>query len=81
MTKPKPTTRAPAGLVYSTDRAYIVRLAREKGLTDAEILTSLVQNEFGDKTRRKIIREWATHLGLSEEEALQLAKGTGLISR
>jgi hypothetical protein len=59
----------------------MVRLARERGLTDAQILTVLVANEYGAAKRRALIREWAAALGLSEEEALLIAKKAGLIIR
>ncbi len=65
-------------LVYSSDRAAIVRKAREQGLTDAQILGALVSNEYSARTKRKIVREWAKHLGLTEGEAEDAAKKAGL---
>jgi hypothetical protein len=69
----------PPGLRYTNDRALIVRVARQKGLTDKQILKALVANEYGEAARRGIIRDWAEALGLTEKEALQVAKEEGLI--
>jgi hypothetical protein len=76
-----PDDKASGRLVYSDDRALIVRLARERGMDDTRILSALVQNEYGDKGRRKIIEEWAKELGLSADQALKLAVRAGLIAR
>jgi hypothetical protein len=71
------------GLKYTSDRATLIRTAREHGLSDKDVLKALVANEYGDgdAARRKIIREWATDLGLAEEAALQTAREAGLIAR
>jgi hypothetical protein len=67
-------------LVYSTDKVAVVRQARNVGMSDQEILSALVANEFGKRTREKIIREWAPALGLTADEALQLARRASLVS-
>ena len=67
-------------LRYSSDRTEIVRLARERGLSDGEILKALLANEYGQRARAQIVREWAEVLGLSEEEALAIARRAGLLT-
>ena len=66
-------------LVYSTDRGEIVKRAREHGMTDAQVLKSLVANEYGVRVKQKIIREWAQHLGLTAKEAEEIAKKAGVL--
>ncbi len=66
-------------LVYSTDRVAIVRAARGQGMTDEQILLSLVANEYGSAARRKILKEWAPALSLTEQEALALARRAGIL--
>ena len=72
--------KLPPGLRYTNDRAMIIRIAREKGLSDKEILKQLVAGEVASE-RRRIIREWANDLGLTEDEALRVAREAGLIAR
>lgn len=66
-------------LVYSDDRVAVIRLARERGHSDAQILSALVANEFGDRARLAIIDDWAPALGLTREEARAIARRAGLI--
>jgi hypothetical protein len=66
-------------LVYSTDKVAIVRQARQTGMSDGEILAALVANEYGNRAREKIIREWAPALAMTVNEALEFARRTGLV--
>ncbi len=65
---------------YSSDRVAIVREARKRGMTDGEILRSLCRSESVQE-RRRIVREWAAALGLTELEALSVARREGVIGR
>jgi hypothetical protein len=67
-------------LRYSSDRVAIVREARKSGLSDEQILLALCRSE-SSRRRREIVREWAAPLGLTEQEALDLAKRLALIKR
>lgn len=68
-------------LRYTDDHAELIRLARSKGLTDAEILKALLANEYGDQARLEIVQKFAPHLGLSFDEARAVAVKSGLIRR
>lgn len=68
-------------LRYTDDKRELIRLAREKGLSDEEILTALVANEYGDRKRLEIILSFAPYLGLSDPDARDLATQSGLIRR
>jgi hypothetical protein len=68
-------------LRYTDDRKDLVKLARGKGMSDADILRALLANEFGDANRLQIIFQFAPYLGLSEESARELAAKCGLIRR
>lgn len=61
-----------------SERIRLVQLARMRGFSDVEILKDILQGTGGDE-RRKIIVEWSAALGLSDREALQLAKSANLI--
>jgi hypothetical protein len=76
VTRAKPADQP---LRYSTDRAYIVKLARERGCSDAEILRSITSNEVYSE-RVRIIREWAPYLGLTPDAALDIARCEAIIS-
>jgi len=67
-------------LRYSTDKVAIVREARKRGIADPQILTALCRSEVASE-RRRIIREWAPALGLTEDEAIALARAAGLVTR
>lgn len=67
-------------LRYTTDRVAIVREARKRGMGDGEILAALCQAEVASE-RRRIVREWAPALGLTEPESLAVARSAGLIKR
>lgn len=47
---------------------------------DHEQVTALCRGETAAK-RRRIIREWASALGLTEQEALELGRASGIINR
>lgn len=66
-------------LVYSTDKAHVVAMARSAGMSDAKIFGVLVANVYGKTERRNIICEWAPFLGLSQDEAITLAEANALI--
>lgn len=68
-------------LRYTDDHKEIIKLARAKGLSDAEILKALVANEYGDGVRLQIVLKFAPFLGLSEDDARELAAKSGLIRR
>jgi len=58
-----------------------VRLARERGLSDEQILKALLANEYGHRVRVQIVREWAGILGLSEDQAIAIARRCGLLTQ
>jgi len=68
-------------LRYTDDHKAIIKLARSKGLSDEEILKALVANEYGDGARLQIVLKFAPFLGLSEEDAREVAAKSGLIRR
>jgi hypothetical protein len=68
-------------LRYTDDLKELVKLARERGLTDAEILRAVVANEYGDRARLEIVLKYAPHLGLSDSDARGLAVREGLLKR
>ena len=65
--------------VYSTDRKRIVRLAREAGFSDRDILKQLLRGEYGVSHRKKVLLEWAEALGMEVSEILHEAMLAGLI--
>jgi hypothetical protein len=65
-------------LRYSNDHAAMIREARKRGMSDTQILESVCHSETR-ANRRKLIKQWGLELGLSESEALELAKKTGLL--
>lgn len=78
MTPSKGQTDARGRLVYSTDRKDIVKIARARGMTDAEILASVTTARVR-ADRVSEIRSWAQHLGLSPDEAMDLARKNAII--
>lgn len=69
-----------AKLRYSSDRVAIVRAARAKGMSNEEILEAACRGEIAAE-RRRIVREWAAPLGMTEDEALALARKVGVVRR
>ena len=65
-------------LRYSDDKKGIVKLAREKGMTDGQILSAACANETATR-RREIVKQWAESLGLTEEEAIDVAKREAIL--
>jgi hypothetical protein len=57
-----------------------IAAAREAGLSDAEILKSVLSNVYGGNNRRQMVVEWGTLLGLETSEALRVAHAVGLIA-
>jgi hypothetical protein len=60
------------------DRERYVEMARRRGINDAEILKLICEGTGGDE-RRQIIVDWASALGKTATEALQLARFANLI--
>lgn len=56
-------------LVFSDDPERLVRLARERDMTDQQIIDNLVSSESYAK-RRTIAKTYAPALGMSEDEFL-----------
>ena len=63
---------------FTTDRPAIVKAARNQGKSDAQIL-SLACSGRVYAERRQIIKEWASPLGLTEAQALDLAQKESII--
>ncbi len=51
-------------LVYSSDKESLIRSAREKGLTNHQIIVQLSQGR-SYKKRAKLAKEWCEYLGIS----------------
>jgi hypothetical protein len=64
--------------MVSFEKNGIVAMARKRNWSDTDILRLVVQGTRGDK-RREIIVEWAGALGLTPNDALQLARRASLI--
>ena len=56
----------------------LIEQARRRGMTNAEVLHTVLQGEFGNR-RREIVVEWSEVLGLSPTDALRLAYAAGLL--
>jgi hypothetical protein len=66
-------------LVYSTDPEKIVKLARETGMSDLEIIRMLVRGVYGTGDRKRLIVSWAKALGREPSDLLREATRHGLI--
>jgi hypothetical protein len=66
-------------LRYTDDKEALVKIARQKGLSDETIMKALVANEYGKRTPKDIIREWAPSLGLEPETAIEKAVKAGIV--
>jgi hypothetical protein len=66
-------------LVYSTDAGKIVRLAKEAGFSDLEIMKRLLAAVYGTNARKRILISWAERLGKTAKEILLDAAQHGLI--
>jgi hypothetical protein len=75
---PKPPDAASVP-VYSSDHEWLVRTAREAGLSDAQILAKVTSGRVR-ADRLKLIREWARDLGLTEAEALDIARKAAIVT-
>lgn len=51
-------------LAYSSDKKSLIRLARENGLTNHQIIVQLSQGR-SYKERAKLAKEWCEYLGIS----------------
>jgi len=54
-------------------------MAREAGMSDAEILKKILWAVPAGNKRRRLVVEWGKSLGLSSTEALRTAHAAGLI--
>jgi len=63
----------PDPLRFSTDKELLVRLAREKGLTDEQITRKLSAGETYPNVL-EIAKKWSPHLGISVGEFLNYAR-------
>jgi hypothetical protein len=78
--RPKFAGDAELGFVKMTaqSKQRLIEQARRRGMTDAEILHTILQNVYGSR-RRELVVEWGELLGLSASDALQLAYSAGLL--
>lgn len=60
-------------LVYTTAREKLIKMAKEKGLTNYSIIVKLTQGTSYKKTQ-EIAKEWCNHLGLSYGAFMKLAR-------
>lgn len=60
-------------LVYTTDRESIVKMAKEKGLTNYQIIVKITQGRSYEETR-EVAKEWCKYLGLSYGAFMKLAR-------
>lgn len=65
--------------VYSSDKKRLVRLARENGRSDCEIMKVLLRGEYGVLHRKKILLDWAGAFGMQPNEILRAAVECGLL--
>lgn len=56
-----------------------MKLAREKGLSDRDIIRQLLRGEYGVVHRKRVLLEWADALGMDVNEILREAVQAGLI--
>jgi hypothetical protein len=68
-------------LRYTDDKKELIRLARDKGLSNEEIMKALVANEYGDQKRLQIILDYAPYLDLTDADARALVVRSGLVRR
>ena len=60
------------------NKRRLIEQARRRGMSDAEIFHTILQNVFGNR-RRELVVEWGELLGLSANDALRLAYSAGLL--
>ena len=61
------------------EREKLIKNARDAGMSDAEILESVLRGVFGGNERRRMVVEWGELLGLKPSDSLRLAFEAGLI--
>lgn len=61
-------------LVYSSDRGLLIKMAREKGLNDYQIIVKLTQGRTYKETCN-IAKIWCQHLGISYGKFMKVARG------
>jgi len=57
----------------------MIEQARRRGISDAEIIHTILQNVYGNR-RRELVVEWGEFLGLSASDALRLAYSAVLMA-
>jgi hypothetical protein len=68
-----------SNLVYSSDLKSIVRLAREAGRSDLDIMKAILRGEFGTTHRKQLLLSWAPAFGREPKDILREAALHGLI--
>jgi hypothetical protein len=63
-------------LVATTDRAKLIKEAREQGLSDYKIIVRIIRGETYI-SRKAIAKKWAPLLGITPREFMRLARGGG----
>ena len=61
------------------NQAMLVKMAREAGMNDEEILCEILKGEYGGDHRRHLVVEWGEAMGLDPSAALRKAQKAGLI--
>ncbi len=61
------------------ERKRLIKTCREAGMTERDILETVLRGVFGGNERRKMVVEWGELLGLDANDALRLAYQSGLI--
>lgn len=61
------------------EKESAIKMAREAGMSDKEILKCVLRGESGGNNRRELVIEWGKALGYDASDALRLAHSAGLI--
>ena len=61
------------------NKLRLIKIAREVGMSDNDILREVLAGEYGSERRRRLVVEWGELLGLKASEALRLAHASGLL--
>ena len=61
-------------LVFSSDRELLIKMAKEKGLSDYQIIVRLTQGNTYQEICH-IAKEWCQYFGMSYGEFMKLARG------
>lgn len=57
----------------------LIRIAREAGFSDVDILREVLRGVYGSEKRRKMVVEWGELLGRAPSDALRIAHASALI--